>query len=261
MTYGSNIELPWRKINEFLLDCGSIRAPRDFAITIMQKIPILIPYDQARLYFLNDKGTVIDEKLFGVDKRWTSSYHEYYSKIENGRYSLFAKAYKNGHYYVPKIEDSIRDWEHCEHDQFVNEYLKPQGIRYSFGFLLFDNQNSPHCMFILDRTSKTKFTAQELQATNVALAHLNNLFQNYFVDVSGLIHTENLLKLDDHLTDREVEITELLKKGFSPTNISQRLWITQNTVYKHIYHIYQKMNVSSQQELLVKLLSEESKLM
>ena len=258
MNYNNCTDIPWNKINDFLIECGRIRDPKDFSAHIMKSISALIPYDQSRLYYLNVNGNVSDEILSGVNESCTAAYHEYYSKVENGRYSLLGKAIKNGHYIAPKVKDSVRDWDDCASDEFITEYLKPQGIRYSFGFMLSDMQYTPRCMFILDRVSKTKFSVQELKTMEIVLSHLNNLYQNYFVD-SCLAKTGVVTKSELPLTTRELEITELLKKGISPTNISSRLWIEQATVYKHIYHIYAKLNVSSKQELLVKLLSDQRK--
>ena len=56
------------------------------------------------------------------------------------------------------------------------------------------------------------------------------------------------------LTSREAEIANLLCRGVSTANINRALYIAQSTTYKHIEHIYEKLHVSSQQELLVRLL-------
>ena len=62
-----SFSLPWNRINDFLLDCGRVRDPKEFAKTVMDRISALIPFDQARLYFLNDNGDIYDEYLIGVD--------------------------------------------------------------------------------------------------------------------------------------------------------------------------------------------------
>ena len=59
-------------------------------------------------------------------------------------------------------------------------------------------------------------------------------------------------------TKRETEIAELLCQGMTIQNISSALYIAVTTTYKHIAHIYEKTGVSSQQELLVKMLNRRS---
>ena len=50
--------------------------------------------------------------------------------------------------------------------------------------------------------------------------------------------------LFENLTKTEKKIAELLKNGYTNTNISQELEISINTVNTHIKHIYEKLNVN-----------------
>jgi len=51
------------------------------------------------------------------------------------------------------------------------------------------------------------------------------------------------------ITEREKEIISLLLKGFNNREISDKLFISLNTVKTHIYSIYQKTNVNNRLEL------------
>ena len=50
--------------------------------------------------------------------------------------------------------------------------------------------------------------------------------------------------LFENLTKTEKKIAEILKNGYTNTNISQELEISINTVKTHIKHIYEKLNVN-----------------
>ena len=52
------------------------------------------------------------------------------------------------------------------------------------------------------------------------------------------------------LTPKESEVLFYLSKGFSQPYIGKMLYISKGTVKVHAYHIYQKMGVSSQDELI-----------
>lgn len=52
------------------------------------------------------------------------------------------------------------------------------------------------------------------------------------------------------LSGREAEVLRYLAKGRNAQFISEELYISAYTVKTHIYHIYQKMGVNSQQELI-----------
>ena len=83
---------------------------------------------------------------------------------------------------------------------------------------------------------------------------LNDLHKNFFYREKPLDFVREDVWEEAQLTAREVEVMDLLSQGVSPANISRSLYISQSTTYKHIAHIYEKMGVNSQQELLVKLL-------
>lgn len=56
-----------------------------------------------------------------------------------------------------------------------------------------------------------------------------------------------------HLTEREIEIVRQLQEGLTNQEIGSRLCISEVTVKKHMSHIFQKMQVKSRSQLLLKL--------
>jgi ATP/maltotriose-dependent transcriptional regulator MalT len=47
----------------------------------------------------------------------------------------------------------------------------------------------------------------------------------------------------ESLSKRELEVLQWLASGVSNREISQRLFITENTVKRHVYNIFGKLNV------------------
>lgn len=56
----------------------------------------------------------------------------------------------------------------------------------------------------------------------------------------------------DALSNREKEILELLSKGLMYKEIAAQLFISQETVRKHVYHIYEKLHVNNRVEAVNK---------
>jgi len=54
------------------------------------------------------------------------------------------------------------------------------------------------------------------------------------------------------LSNREKEILELLSKGFLYKEIAASLFISPETVRKHVYHIYEKLHVNNRVEAVNK---------
>lgn len=56
----------------------------------------------------------------------------------------------------------------------------------------------------------------------------------------------------DSLSRREMEILEMLAKGMIYKEIAQGLYISPETVRKHVYHIYEKLHVNNRVEAINK---------
>ena len=240
----------WERMNQVLLQCGSVHDARLFSINAINKLQSLVPFDQGRAYFINDNAEIYDEFLIGVNKRVTKAYHEYYSKLDNGQYSA-SRRVKNHH---DKFI-MVHDWsEYSGRDEFLTEHLRPQGIRYSTGFVLTDMHGSPKVLYCIDRTSRTNFSDGEREMLYYLSGHLNNLHQNFFAARPDEREGITFIQDERPLTQREGEVAELLSRGVSSQHIAEKLCISRTTVYKHISHIHDKLNVASRQELVVKLL-------
>lgn len=249
------MSLPWNKINDFLLNCGNFRDPKGFSKAVLDQIQILIPFDQGRLYFINDNGLVYDEYLLGVDKQVTQEYHEYYSKVDNGAFSIRKLASEFSKHY-PKVEECLKDQSSYSCGRtFFSEYVQPHQIQYSFGLGLRDTKNTLKSLFSLDRVCNVKYSEEEIKIMKCIRTHLDNLFQNFYATVSDNGDNVNSCIFSNGvLTRRESEIAALLVKGVKPTSISRKLYISITTVNKHIANMHAKLNVSTRQELIVKLL-------
>jgi ATP/maltotriose-dependent transcriptional regulator MalT len=59
-------------------------------------------------------------------------------------------------------------------------------------------------------------------------------------------------KRDDRLTSREMAVLELLAEGFSNREISERLYISTNTVKAHIKHVNEKLGVTRRAQAVMR---------
>jgi len=67
------------------------------------------------------------------------------------------------------------------------------------------------------------------------------------------INSENTIAASlSVLSNREKEILELLTKGMLYKEIAAKLFISQETVRKHVYHIYEKLHVNNRVEAINK---------
>ena len=248
------MEPSWKDAFEFCQSCGSIHDPREFAAEVMVRLQKYCIFQKGIIFFFDSNGKVFDRYLFNRDDKWARLYLEYYSKMELG---------KNAHYsiYTPDRESArncraiVTSWDE-EHsgEEFIANYIRPQGLRHSLGYLLCDNNDRPRAVCSLDKLDSEGFSREEVAFIDLILPQLNNLYKNFF---SYQLSAKDVSEIDwaaTGLTPREIKIATLLCKGMSPQHIGETLFITRATVQKHLSNIYGKLHVSSHRELLARLL-------
>lgn len=70
------------------------------------------------------------------------------------------------------------------------------------------------------------------------------LRERKYVDPYFVEHKNADTKQFEMLTDREFEVFELIGKGYSNTEIGERLFISKNTVKKHVTQVLSKLEVN-----------------
>ena len=251
MSSASNI--PWEKIYEYVLLCGQEHDPYRFGCVALDEISSLISYDQGLLYCLDENRRVCNQHLVNIKSRWSSMYLGYYSRLEGNRHGLEDKA--NESFDIPFITHIA--WDNEPQTEFIRDYIMARGVKRSLVFVLFDLNGLARAAFSLDRTRAAKFTERDMNVLRITVAQLSNLYKNFFVDpvhVPGMRSTHVVDTTLSSLTKREREVADLLCQGLSPAHVSSALHISVSTTYKHIAHIHKKLHVSSQQELLVRVL-------
>lgn len=81
--------------------------------------------------------------------------------------------------------------------------------------------------------------------------HVIILIRDLEANFTGLI---NRLQDKFHLTPRECECATLLTEGLPPNKIAKLMHISEHTFHEHLKHMYLKMQVNKQHELVAKLL-------
>lgn len=250
---GTAAEIPWEKVYDYVLKCSAERDPAGFAVTALEELDDLIPYNQGLVYLLDEQRQVAFQHLVNIKNRWSNMYLGYYSNLGTADLSLAARVDETAG--KPLVRRII--WANEPKTEFLTDYIMARGVRYSLSFGLFDNNGMPRAAFSLDRSNKACFTDAELALLYTALAPVIGIFKNFFTDPSDIPGAKKTIReesLDAVLTPREREVVDLLCQGLAPVHVAATLRISTSTVYRHIANIYRKLHLSSQQELLVRVL-------
>ena len=241
-----------------VLECSQAHSPRSFTIKLLELLKKVCPYDEAMAFFLDINGKASGEYTVNVEKKWVDEYLNYYlpSAGYPKEYSLYQR---EDEAIISRKPREIVDWSKLPKSEFLTDYINVRRLKYSWGFCFFDLNGAYRVVISLDRTREEPFSEIERNRLLLALPILNNMYRNFFyqgTDTSSHVAQSNWNGYG--LTKRESEIADLLCQGMTVQNISSALYIAVTTTYKHIAHIYEKMGVSSQQELLVKMLNRKN---
>ncbi|HQE70040.1 MAG TPA: helix-turn-helix transcriptional regulator, partial [Atopobiaceae bacterium] len=258
----------WDKLNEYLLQVGAYDDLIPFCVNALNRLRKVVSFDQGRVYLFDEDGCVFDEHLLGVSKKITKEYHEYYSGVDQNRYSAIKRLRDKAResvisddegieqgMRVSRQEIKVMDWSREPHDtQFYRDHVSRLGLTYSTGFKLCDSRGRARVLFCIDRTRPVTFTADERATLSLVSTHLDNMCRKMFGNSPSTAgDTIGLMASGIPLTERERQICTMLMRGESPKSISEKLRISRRTVYKHVSNIHAKLGVTSQGELLAKL--------
>lgn len=127
-------------------------------------------------------------------------------------------------------------------DQMVIYLSTPTGIYAGVGFIRFKGERL--------------FTSSDKAILTMLSTHMQHLVLNAMPTVQGLRTPRQIgsgTPPDMLLSNRELQIYRLLVKGYANADIAEQLFITVNTVKKHLRNMYEKAEVNSRTSLIYKL--------
>ena len=244
----------WRDAYGLLLACSQAHSPRAMAVALLDSLRPVCPYDSAAAIFTDVNGEITGWYSAGVGDEYlnmsASEYHELMRRVSPTLFQRFNVRESS------PVKFSLRvDWTQVADSAYRHEFLQPIGAVHSWYFCFFDMLGIYRVTFLLNRATDDPFKPAECAALELALPVLNNMHRNFFYrgrDSQGGDLRDSWGAYG--LTPRETEICDLLCQGMAVKTISSVLFISASTTYKHLAHIYQKVGVGSQHELVSKLL-------
>lgn len=132
------------------------------------------------------------------------------------------------------------------------EWLKPLDCAYTISAVSVESGIIYGSFALMRNEADGNFTQEELDILSIANDHVSQrLGQLCPMGIGRQVFETGIDRLQSTygLTKRELEIVEYMKTGASRSAIAGRLYITPNTLKKHIANIYRKMNVKNESEL------------
>lgn len=244
----------WELINEVIYQIYSAMNLTDIRFSFLRSIESLIPHE---ISFFDLKSTRRGKDIYFDPVSLNTSddiLKSYYSSFIDKDYTSWATSQSHD-IAVYRDSDFISDAAR-ENSVFYKDWLKPMDILYGCCINVAYEDIDYGSVTFGRNENDGDFSEEEMNILAIIARHLDQAFHHlypagipYTIDSDRPTDLQNIL----HLTNREVEICEMLREGLSTADIARALCVSPNTVSRHLANIYKKTSVNNRIALLHKM--------
>ncbi len=158
--------------------------------------------------------------------------------------------------YCYEIAESVNTSGNFIYDNLIEINQTISSVQKTISFLSYNiiqNTNNQNLSIFSNNHTYTIKTSAIITPTLIG-----NMETSYFTCITKSLNNETFslhkTKYFYNLTDRELEIINLINKGCSNKEISASLYLSSNTVKTHIKNIFEKLGVNNRTSLLNKII-------
>lgn len=249
----------WFSINNIVLSMYSTPDDTIMMENFLKALNVLIPFDvgvymKAEIH--DNKAEVSKPVFIGTNEKFIEEYCEFATSSD------YASPLMSMGKSIAYRDTDLLDEKRRKDTVFYRDFLQKHDILYVGGMILVMQGELLGEVTLYRNEKKLDFNDDELAILNILRPHLDNRLYYKLVpkeaDASNEPTNKNLKKYTDlHLTQREMQIADLMMSGYGYEDISDKLVISINTTKKHVSNMFRKLDVTNRMEL-IKLFTEET---
>jgi DNA-binding CsgD family transcriptional regulator len=251
----------WEHLNrlaEIIYGVKNITLMRE---TFLRGLSGLISFDFSDFELGKTRGKrvpdLVDAVVFSkyprdFEERFISQYENVYGEIDYVKWVFSSKDS------VVYRESDLINGDARKSSAFYTEYLRPFGLVIVAGISIIHEGVFRGSVTLYRTEEKSDFSDKDIYVLRQLLPHLQNRLSADIPTAPGnLNNVSYLLRKRYGLTSREIEIMGLIYRGDSNEMIGGKLCVTENTVKKHIYNLFEKIQVKSRSQMIYFLIENE----
>lgn len=199
----------------------------------------VLGYSMSLFWIADQNKSLIDPIVCNVEVKSIKDYLCYYHKYDFLQpHNLIQKKR------VQKIDDVIPFSNYLQ-SEYYQSFLKKNNVLDEMAIYLEFNGEFAGVIGILRHNEEGRFTTADTIKLNYLVKQIESGFN------LQRIFSKNKPTIE--LTDREHELVHYLEKGFKNKEIAKILYVSENTIKKHLQNLYRKLDTGNRTELLYKL--------
>jgi len=252
-----NEKIDWEKLYEFVYETGNILELEKYSYAFLKKLEKIITFSAANFFlFENGKSEAEDMVLFNINDKALEEYEDYYYKIDDIRIKAFDSP-------EPVKSSSLMNYRDWKQTEYFNDFLLKYNLYYSCGIDLYFGGQMLGTISLFREENERDFSLKDIIYLElISRQTANQLYKLFemkkFKNKNRNNKSENLVSKckNYNITKRELDVIKLIILGKSNSQISEELYISINTVKKHLNHIYNKTQANNRTELTSMILKK-----
>lgn len=237
----------WIQINELIKKIYVTDADELLGLAT-NEISRLIPSRNSMYhYYRNTEGKIIpyNYQSSNIPPEVLQNYKDYENVDYIGWYTDVSvpRVYRN----TDLIENTLRI-----NTKFMREWMIPNKLYYSLGSTIAYNNQAYGALSLFKEEKDGDFTDTDIQILEIINEHLSLRFYQCNGRSASKLNSSGTNQITNKykLTEKELEIINLVKAGHTRDSLPELLFISNNTLKKHLYNIYRKLRISKYEELI-----------
>jgi DNA-binding CsgD family transcriptional regulator len=122
-----------------------------------------------------------------------------------------------------------------------------------------ENAQVKGALYLDSKLIQNLFNQKDIEMLSLLIFKSQFSFSTMAAQIDGNSKNASLEQLcaDFGITPRELEIIRMAVKGYSNKKISQKIFVTPDTVKKHLQNIYKKVGINNRVELVNLVLNNQ----
>jgi DNA-binding CsgD family transcriptional regulator len=245
-----SLEINWKLVLDSVYETGKISELHKYSYEFLKKLNCIIPFYAANFFLFDEEKELIREPIcFNIAETALKEYSEYYWQLDDIKKISFDQP-------EPIISSRLMNYDLWTKTEYFNDFLAKNRLYYSCGIDIHADCRLLGTISLFRSKKDSDFTLDDLIYLKILAKHssnhLNKLFEiEKLKNKKTKDNNELILKAASNfnLSKREKEVLKLILKGKHNQEIANKLYISINTVKKHLSHIYNKTEVHNRTEL------------